>query len=80
MESTLKTLYPQAEVVPILFPASSDNNYFRACQIPTFGILPAILTKAETTASHNTNEHIRVHTLHKGVEAYTLFLQKISTL
>lgn len=77
MKASLKEIYTDCEVVPILFPAGSDNNYFRAKNIPTFGIMPTLLSQAEQSGSHNPNEHITLQNLHKGIEVYTLFLQKI---
>ena len=51
--------YPNAKTIPILFPASTDNNYFRQFGIPTYGITPALLSRIDLASIHGINELIR---------------------
>lgn len=77
MAKSLQKTYPDCAVVPILFPAGSDNNYFRAKNIPTFGILPALLTEEMMNTTHNFNERISIKALEEGTRTYQTFLYDI---
>ena len=79
MENAIKEVYPGSEVVPILFPASTDNNYFRQKGIPTYGIVPARLNAELLESVHNNNERICLKDLDKGIEVYKLMLKFITS-
>ena len=69
--------YEDAAIVPILFPATTDNNFFRAEGIPVLGTIPVCLTQELLETIHNYNERIPVEALVKGTETYRLFLEKL---
>ena len=75
MSRTLQEVYPGSSTIPILFPATTDNNYFRRNGIPVYGIIPAVLSGDLMKSVHNINERIPVNMLTKGIDAYTGFLK-----
>ncbi len=70
MKKALESVYDSIAVIPIIVPASNDNNYFRAKGIPTYGILPLFLTYEEIASIHNVNERISIEGLEKGIKVY----------
>lgn len=62
---------PDAVVVPILFPAIADNNYFRNKGIPTYGLVPCYLDLNDVKNIHNINEHISISCLAQGIDIYS---------
>ena len=68
---------PDAAVIPILFPATVDNNYFRNKGIPVFGLLPCELTTEDVARIHNVDERISIQSLHQGVHIYQTFIELI---
>lgn len=79
MQEALKKVYPGSISTPILFPASTDNNFFRKYQIPTFGIIPAVFTRQELEGVHGDNEYLSKQNLYKGIDTYRYFLKHIET-
>jgi carboxypeptidase PM20D1 len=73
----LKLVYPGSEVVPMLFPATTDNSYFREKDIPTFGIVPIEVNNELIESIHNINERIPVNALMKGISTYKTFLNRV---
>lgn len=66
----LKTVYPEAAAIPILFPASNDNNYFRIIGVPVFGLTSIYMHKSLLSSIHNSNERIPIRDLHAGIAVY----------
>ncbi len=66
--------FPGAKAAPILFPASSDNNYFRQFGIPTYGITPVLMSRTDLESIHGPNERITYKSFWKGIEVYERFL------
>lgn len=77
MESAIKEHYPRARVLPMFFPASTDNNYFRSLGIPVYGINPIIKNKELLNLIHNYNERIPIDALLQGQHVYEIFIQKV---
>lgn len=65
---------PEAVVIPMLFPATTDNSFFRGYNIPTYGLVPAVLNKETIASVHNVNERLPVAGFEKGIRIYTNFL------
>lgn len=80
MESAIKSHDPEAEVIPILFPATTDNSYFRRYNVPTYGLIPAVLSKELIANIHSVDEKISLEILDTGVAIYTTFLEKIQAM
>lgn len=77
LEEATKEVYQGSEVVPFLFPATTDNNYFRQYDIPVYGFLPVIFSDEEINSVHNINEKISITSLHNGIEVYQKFIVKM---
>lgn len=77
MQKALQSVYPKSMVSPILFPASTDNNYFRQYQIPTFGIIPVVFSRAALDGVHGDDEYLPVKDLKLGIEVYKRFLGNV---
>jgi carboxypeptidase PM20D1 len=77
MKKALISVYPKSMVSPILFPASTDNNYFRQYQIPTFGIIPVVFSREALDGVHGDNEYLPVKDLKLGIEVYKTFLGNV---
>ncbi|HNW98122.1 MAG TPA: M20/M25/M40 family metallo-hydrolase [Bacteroidales bacterium] len=78
MEKKLKEKYPGCEVMPVLFPATTDNNYFRNKGINTYGIIPVYLSMQSIQSTHNKNEQISIEELYKGIEVFKSFISDIN--
>lgn len=77
VEKTIKYVYGEVGIFPILFLANNDNAYFRMHDIPAYGIMPVVLSRAHMETIHMVNERIPVNTLHDGVNAYKKLLRVI---
>ena len=77
LEESLLDVYPQSAVMPILFPATTDNNYFRREGIPVYGITPSPLSDELLESIHNANERIAIQDLQQGIEVYIQFITKL---
>ncbi len=79
LEWAVLQVIPDAAVIPILFPATTDNSYFRAHEIPTYGLLPAIMSEELIKSVHSSNERIPVASLHQGINIYTHMLLRLDS-
>ncbi len=69
--------YPRSEVIPVMFPATTDNNYFRNMGIPVYGIIPSVLGRELLETIHNYNERIPAEAVVSGAHVYKRFLEKV---
>jgi carboxypeptidase PM20D1 len=76
MEKALKDVYPDCEILPVVFPAETDNNYFRNQGIPTYGINPVCMKKELLETIHNINERISIKNLEDGISVYLHLLNE----
>jgi carboxypeptidase PM20D1 len=76
-KNALQQAEPSSEVVPILLPAYSDNNFFRQRGVPVYGINPIHFSEEQLLSIHNSNEHISLEQLEKGKRVYVNFLNRI---
>ncbi len=77
LQEAVKETYPGSGTMPILFPATSDNNYFRSRGIPVYGLNPVIMDQELIMTVHNYNERIPVECLVRGSEVYMRFIGKL---
>jgi len=77
LSAALKEKYSDCLVMPILFPATTDNNYFRNKGIHVFGIVPVILSQEALQSIHNKNEKLPVQSLYDGIEVFRNFIGKV---
>lgn len=73
----IKSEFIGASVIPMLFPASSDNNYFRSLGIPVYGINPMVVSSDQMKAIHNYDEFIKVEDVLRGTVVFTSFLDSV---
>jgi len=78
-KASLLKVYPDARVIPYMFPARSDNNYFRNEGIPVYGIKPVHLSNELLTSVHNVDERLPIESLLSGIEVYKNFLDSLMT-
>jgi carboxypeptidase PM20D1 len=76
-KQSLTAVFPDAKVMPFLFPAYTDNNFFRSQGIPVYGIKPLSLSNELLESVHNTDERIPIKALEDGIEVYKHFLSNI---
>jgi len=76
LAESIEEVYPGAGVIPVLFPATSDNNYFRNAGVPVYGVIPVLISQQLLQTIHNYNERIPVEALYFGTEVYRRFLEK----
>jgi carboxypeptidase PM20D1 len=77
LEDALAISYPEAETIPFLFPATSDNSLFRSYGIPSYGLIPAIVTEQDINSIHSVNERISLDVLQSGVLVYYNFIKEL---
>ena len=77
LESAILSEEPEAEVIPVLFPATTDNSLFRGVNIPTYGLIPAILDLQSVQSVHNVNERLPLEALQQGIRIYTNLLHEL---
>jgi len=75
MKSSILSVFPKAHVIPLLFPATTDNSYFRSVDIPSFGVLPFELNKEMVESVHSNNEKLPTIALEHGINVYVELLK-----
>lgn len=75
MKKAIQKVYPEANVIPLLFPATTDNSYFRNVNIQSFGVLPFELNKEMIESVHANNEKIPVKAIEQGINVYLELLK-----
>jgi acetylornithine deacetylase/succinyl-diaminopimelate desuccinylase-like protein len=76
MKKAIETVYPNAKVIPLLFPATTDNSYFRNVNVQSFGVLPFELNKEMVESVHSNNEKIPVKAIEQGIQVYLELLKQ----
>ncbi len=76
IEKAIKEAYHSSGVIPVIMPASNDNNFFRAKGVPSYGILPVFLETELLESIHNVNERIPVEMLDRGTDAYLSLIRQ----
>lgn len=77
MSTAIKMEYKDAEVIPLLFTASTDNNFYRSTGIPVYGISPMIVSDEQLNAIHSFDEFIKIEDLERGIKVFTTFIGSI---
>lgn len=74
LDAAIKNNFNSAEVVPMLFPASCDNSYYRKSGCPVYGLNPIIVSQDQLQAIHNSNEYIDFDDIAKGINVFCDFI------
>ena len=77
LSRVIKEEFEGAKVVPMLFPASTDNNYYRAHGIPVYGFNPMIVSSDQLKAIHSYDEYITLENINRGIRVFTNFIDEI---
>jgi carboxypeptidase PM20D1 len=77
LDAAIKNNFKAAEVVPMLFPASCDNSYYRKSGCPVYGLNPLIVSQDQLQAIHNSNEYIDFDDIAKGINVFCDFIELI---
>lgn len=80
LSNSIKEVHPDATVVAMIFPATTDNNFFRDKGIPVFGISPSCFTEQEISSIHNLDEHISFESMESSIAVYKKFLENMMNL
>jgi len=75
IKHAIQSVFPSAHVLPILFPATTDNSYFRSVNIPTYGLSPFQSSKEMIESVHARNEKLPLKALDNGINVYVEFLK-----
>ena len=67
MEAAVLAVHPDAVVVPYMSTGFTDSRFFRSIGIPTYGLMPVLLPRAEHGKIHGVDERIPVG----GIEEMT---------
>ena len=70
IEKAVKQNYPDAVVMPVLFPATTDNSYFRNAGVNSYGFLPFCLNEEMMESVHSSNEKLPVNAIAQGIKLY----------
>jgi acetylornithine deacetylase/succinyl-diaminopimelate desuccinylase-like protein len=58
MEKAILSIHPDAAVVPYMSTGFTDSRFFRSIGIPTYGLMPLLLPRAEHGKIHGVDERI----------------------
>ncbi|HEX9190982.1 MAG TPA: M20/M25/M40 family metallo-hydrolase [Candidatus Deferrimicrobiaceae bacterium] len=58
MEAAILSVHPDATVVPYMSTGFTDSRFFRSIGIPTYGLMPVLLPRAEHGKIHGVDERI----------------------
>jgi acetylornithine deacetylase/succinyl-diaminopimelate desuccinylase-like protein len=58
MEEAILSVHPDAAVVPYMSTGFTDSRFFRSIGIPTYGLMPVLLPRAEHGKIHGVDERI----------------------
>jgi acetylornithine deacetylase/succinyl-diaminopimelate desuccinylase-like protein len=58
MEEAILSIHPDAAVVPYMSTGFTDSRFFRSIGIPTYGLMPVLLPRAEHGKIHGVDERI----------------------
>ena len=58
MEEAILSVHPDATVVPYMSTGFTDSRFFRSIGIPTYGLMPVLLPRAEHGKIHGVDERI----------------------
>ncbi len=73
-EEAILAEVPEARVIPILFPATTDNSHLRKYDIPSFGLVPALMNEELIRSVHSFNERLPLSELERGIVIYKRLL------
>lgn len=79
LKQSVKEIFGDVAVLPMLFPATNDNLFFRAKGVPAYGMFPAVFTQQHVHSIHNIDERIPIKALEEGIAIYQALIRILST-
>lgn len=79
LKQAIKEIFGNVEVVPMLFPATNDNLFFRARGVPAYGMFPAVFRKEHVHSIHNVDERLPIIALEEGIALYQALIRILSS-
>lgn len=80
LESAIKTIYPDAAVMPLMMPNFNDVGIFRSKGVTCYSSFPIHLDLDHMKHIHNYDESIPIAPLEKGKLTYDLFIRNLQEL
>lgn len=80
LEGAVKAIVPDAVVVPILTPVTTDSRFFRARGVPAYGILPVVVGPQEVASIHGADERLPAEGLAAGIRIALDVLLRLCTV
>lgn len=77
LDQAVMEVFEDAITGPIIFPAHNDNSFFREKGIPSYGLLPVILSLELVESIHNINERINIESLDHGIAIYQALIHHL---
>jgi acetylornithine deacetylase/succinyl-diaminopimelate desuccinylase-like protein len=66
LEKAILANDPKAIVVPYISPGATDNHFFRAKGVVSYGIIPMLISMEDLEGLHGKNERILLTELQRG--------------
>lgn len=77
LESAILDVFGDAKVMPMMFVATNDNRFFRRKGIPSYGLLPNIMTEELLESIHYFDERMPIDALYDGIGVYTRLIERL---
>ncbi|MFP4468511.1 MAG: M20 family metallopeptidase [Bacteroidales bacterium] len=77
MEESIYAVYDEVSVVPFLSVAINDNRFFRRHDVPSYGLLPALMTEELMESIHYFDERMPVDELEKGIDVHVALINQL---
>ena len=77
ISQSIRQVYGEIPVVPSVFFASTDSQYFNDLADDVYKHMPFISNLKYTTTMHATNERIDVESFAQGVQFYAQLIQNV---
>ena len=77
LKESIAEIFGNVAVVPMLFPATNDNLFFRAKGIPAYGMFPAVFRQEHVHSIHNIDERIPIKALDEGIALYNALIRNL---
>ena len=79
LERTIREVFPEVLVAPLIFVAATDSRHFEALSSNIYRFAPSRLTPADVPRIHGTNERISVRDFGQIVAFYVQLLRNTAT-
>ena len=80
IRDALQAEYPQAQVSAYLSAGATDSRVFREAGIPSYGVLPFVLSRAMISGLHGHNERIPVESIERGLRVFARTLVNLGVV